>query len=232
MKIKKNIAIITARGGSKRIPHKNIKHFMGQPIIKYSIDAAKNAGCFDEVMVSTDDPEIAEISKSFGASVPFMRSSATSDDYSTTAEVVLEVLDAYKKEGVQFNNFCCIYPTAPFVTAEKLKNGLDILAREQADSVVPVVRFSYPIQRALAIDDNRLSMMLPENLTVRSQDLKPAFHDVGQFYIMKIDKFYEYKTILTTNTAPMEISELEMQDIDNEEDWKIAEVKYNFLQQD
>jgi N-acylneuraminate cytidylyltransferase len=169
-----SVAIIAARGGSKRIPRKNIRNFLGFPIIKYSIDAALASGCFCELMVSTDDQEIAAVSKQFGAVVPFLRSAATSDDFATTADVIEEVLQEYKNIGKQFMSFCCIYPTAPFIYPEILKKGHDILSRSNADTVVPVVRFSYPIQRALKIEDGRLKMIWPENQRARSQDLLPA----------------------------------------------------------
>lgn len=225
----KTVAIITARGGSKRIPRKNIMPFLGQPIIKYSIDAAKNAGCFDEIMVSTDDAEIAEISQAFGAKIPFMRSASTASDFAMTAEVIEEVLVKYRRIGRDFSYACCIYPTAPFISPERLKKGYDLLRETGADSVIPVVRFGYPIQRALKIENGRLMMMWPENLNKRSQDLMPAFHDVGQFYWLNIKDFLEHKVLFGKYTIPIELPESEVQDIDNEEDWKIAEMKYTIL---
>lgn len=226
---KKSLAIITARGGSKRIPRKNIKSFLGHPIIKYSIDAAIQSECFGEVMVSTDDREIAGISERLGARIPFMRSETTSNDFATTADVLEEVLLEYKKMSKAFVYCCCIYPTAPFVSPERLKAGLNILTSKNADSVLPVVRFSYPIQRALKIENGRLLMIWPENLNKRSQDLMPAYHDAGQFYWLKIESFLKQKKLFTENSAPIEIPESEVQDIDNEEDWKIAEMKYKIL---
>jgi N-acylneuraminate cytidylyltransferase len=226
---KKSLAIITARGGSKRIPRKNIKSFLGNPIIKYSIDAAIHSKCFDEVMVSTDDREIAGISERLGARIPFMRSETTSNDFATTADVIEEVLLEYKKTGKVFDYCCCIYPTAPFVSPERLKEGLNILTLKNVDSVLPVVRFSYPIQRALKIENGRLLMIWPENLNKRSQDLMPAYHDAGQFYWLKVESFLKQKKLYAENSAPIEIPESEVQDIDNEEDWKIAEMKYRIL---
>ena len=223
------VAIITARGGSKRIPRKNVKMFLGFPIIKYSIDAALSSGMFDEVMVSTDDQEIADIAKSFGATIPFLRSAKTSDDYATTADVIEEVIMTYREQGKDFEQLCCIYPTAPFVTAEKLKRGMELLSQTGADSVLPVVRFSYPIQRSLKIEDGKASMFWPENYNARSQDLTPAYHDAGQFYCLNTKSILEQKKLFASHTIPMEMSELEVQDIDNEEDWKLAEVKYSFL---
>lgn len=225
----KKIAIITARGGSKRIPRKNIKSFLGFPIIKYSIEAALQSGCFDEIMVSTDDKEIAEIAIALGAKVPFFRSAKTADDYSTTADVLEEVILEYKKAGTNFEYLCCIYPTAPFVTAEKLINGMKLLTENNADCVLPVVRFSYPIQRSLKIEEGKAAMIWPENYLARSQDLMPAYHDCGQFYCMNTLSMLEQKKLFAKFTIPMETSELEVQDIDNEEDWKIAEIKYSFL---
>ena len=229
----KNIAIITARGGSKRIPRKNIKDFLGKPIIAYSISAALESGIFSEIMVSTDDNEIAEIAQKLGVKVPFLRSKANSDDFSTTADVILEVLESYKNINEIFDNACCIYPTAPFVTAEKLQKAFSLLIDNKADSVVPVCGFSYPIWRSLKIEDNKLSQRLlmnfPENLNKRSQDLPPAYHDVGQFYFFEVNKFLATKKLFSDFTVPLEISELEMQDIDNETDWKLAELKYQLL---
>ena len=185
-----SIAIITARGGSKRIPKKNIKEFCGKPIIAYSIEAALNSGVFDEVMVSTDDEEIAEISKKAGASVPFFRSAETSTDTATTADVLLEVLDRYEAMGQSFEYGCCIYPTAPFVTARKLKEAMDKLIESGAESIVPMQEFSYPPQRGLFIDDAGLVKMLhPEYATTRSQDLQKQYHECGQFYIFRNDAF-------------------------------------------
>ncbi len=229
----KNIAIITARGGSKRIPRKNIKDFLGKPIIAYSIEAALKSGIFSEIMVSTDDHEIAEIAQKLGAKVPFLRSKANSDDFSTTADVILEVLESYKNINQTFDNACCIYPTAPFVTAEKLQKAFSLLVDNKADSVVPVCGFSYPIWRSLKIEDTqlsqRLSMNFPENINKRSQDLPLAYHDVGQFYFFEVNNFLATKQIFSNFTIPLEISELEMQDIDNETDWKLAELKYQLI---
>jgi len=225
----KNIAIITARGGSKRIPRKNIKTFLGQPIIKYSIEAALQSGCFDEVMVSTDDREIADVAKRFGAKVPFYRSPESSTDHAMTAPVLEEVIGEYAKRGTHFEYLCCIYPTAPFITAEKLKKAVAMLKESGADCVLPVTRFSYPIQRALKIENNRAAMIWPENYNVRSQDLPPAFHDCGQFYCMKTRSLLEQKRLFAEYTVPLEIPESEVQDIDNEEDWKVAEMKFRYL---
>lgn len=225
----KSIAIITARGGSKRIPRKNIKNFLGQPIIKYSIDAALQSGCFDEVMVSTDDSEIAEFAKSCGAKVPFIRSEKNADDHSTTADVLLEVIDTYKKAGENFEYACCIYPTAPFVTKEKLKNAFQKLIDSGCKSVVPIVLFGFPILRSFKMENDFVKMNWPEHLNTRSQDLLPAYHDAGQFYFFRTSEFLFDKKIFTDSTIGIEMPESEVQDIDNEEDWKVAEIKYTFL---
>ncbi len=228
--MKKIVAIIPARGGSKRIPKKNIKFFSGQPIIKYSIDAALTSGLFDEVMVSTDDKEIAEVALGFGAKVPFFRSEKNSGDLAQIPDVMEEVLVRYKSLGREFDLACCIYPTAPFLKIENLKKAMDLIVETGADSVLPVARFSYPIQRALRIDEfGKLKMMWPENAVVRSQDLEPAYHDTGQFFYLNVKNFLNQKKIFTDNTRSIPIPESEMQDIDNEEDWKIAEIKYKLL---
>ena len=223
------IAIITARGGSKRIPRKNIKDFCGKPILAYSIEAALKSNLFDTVMVSTDDEEIAEISKKYGAEVPFYRSEATSNDYATTNDVLLEVLDEYEKRGQHFDLAACIYPTAPFVTAEKLKKAFEELKASDADTLIPVVSFSYPPQRAMVVRDNRLVFFEPKYIDSRSQDLEPHYHDVGQFYAFRTAAFKENQKLMLGNILPFIVSELEVQDIDNETDWKIAEMKYKLM---
>ena len=225
----KTLAMITARGGSKRIPRKNIKEFNGKPIIAYSIEAALASGVFDEVMVSTDDEEIAEIAKKYGAKVPFFRSEKTANDFATTVDVIEEVLNTYKDRGEEFDIFCCIYPTAPFITAKRLKDAVEELTASDADSLIPVVRFSYPPQRAMEIHDGKLVFRQPENLSKRSQDLEPHFHDAGQFYVVRSESFFKNHGIMVGDILPMELSELEVQDIDNEVDWKLAELKYNLL---
>jgi N-acylneuraminate cytidylyltransferase len=222
------IAIITARGGSKRIPRKNIKNFNGKPIIAYSIEAAISSGIFDEVMVSTDDYEIADIAKYYGANVPFMRSKETSNDYASTADVVHEVICEYNKSGIYFDKICCIYPTAPFITSEKLIKGYTLL-KEGVDEVLPVVSFSFPPQRCITIQEGKAKMMWPEYKLTRSQDLEKWYHDSGQFYFLNTQSFMKQKSIMMEHTIPLIVNELEVQDIDNEEDWKLAEIKYKIL---
>jgi N-acylneuraminate cytidylyltransferase len=223
------IAIIPARGGSKRIPRKIIKDFLGKPIIAYSINAALESQVFDVVMVSTDDDEIAEISKKYGAVVPFFRSVENSVDLAATAPVLIEVLDEYEKIGMNFLYGCCIYPCAPFIKPERLKFGMRLLIDCGADSIVPVVRYSYPPQRCLVIRDERAVMLYPENFNVRSQDLEPHYHDSGQFYCFQSDSLRNEKKLFCKHTIPLVLPELEVQDIDTAEDWRIAEMKYRIL---
>ncbi len=226
----KTIAIITARGGSKRIPGKNIRPFLGKPILGYVIEAALESQLFDDVMVSTDDDAIAEVAQRFGASVPFRRGAATSHDTATTAEVLREVLDQYKAQGQLFNWACCLYPTAPLVTVSLLQQAFDKLQAGGFDCVMPVQRFGFPIQRALQLaDDDRLGWFQPEHALTRSQDLEPAWHDVGQFYFFDVQTFQQTHKLLTNNTAGIPISELQAQDIDTETDWQLAELKYKLL---
>ena len=228
--MEKLLAIITARGGSKRIPKKNIKAFFGKPIISFSIEACLRSGIFQEVMVSTDDNEIAEIARQCGASVPFMRTEQTSDDFATTADVIKEVLDTYRKEGKEFDFACCIYPTAPFITSGKLQMAWDILSESNINTVMPVTRFGFPIWRSLKMDEKRNIMFnWPEFANTRSQDLPAAFHDCGQFYFFRTEPFLRTGKLISEPTRGIEVPESEVQDIDNEEDWKIAEIKYSFL---
>jgi N-acylneuraminate cytidylyltransferase len=221
-----NIAIIPARGGSKRIPRKNIKDFLGKPIIAYSIEAALESGVFDEVMVSTDDRNIAEIAQKYGAKVPFFRSAETSTDMAMTAPVLIEVLDEYENRGQSFDNVCCLYPCAPFATPERLREAMKLLNDSEADSVLPVVKFSYPPQRCLVIRDGKTVMLYPENYNARSQDLEPLYHDSGQFYCIKSTSLRTEGKLICGDTRSVILSETEVQDIDTEEDWKMAEIKY------
>ena len=220
------IAIIPARGGSKRIPRKNVRPFLGRPILQYSVDAALASGCFDEVMVSTDDQEIADVARAAGARVPFFRSADASDDHATTADVLIEVLNTYADASRTFRDGCCIYPTAPFVTAGDLSAGAAALdADPSLAGVITVTRFSYPIQRALKIMDGRISMMQPEYMNTRSQDLEPAYHDAGQFYWFRVARFLETRSLMAPPTAALVLPEWRVQDIDNEDDWRLAELK-------
>ncbi len=222
----KSIAIITARGGSRLIPGKNIRDFCGKPIIAYSIEAALGSGIFEKVMVSTDSREIADIAMSYGAEVPFFRSAAASDDYATTADVLAEVLESYEKEGRSFGRLCCLYPTAPFVTGDKLRRAMRELEERGADALMPVVRFGYPPQRAVVIHGGKLKYQYPEYERARSQDLEPLYHDCGQFYICETDAFRRCGSLITPGTIPFIVPEEEVQDIDTLSDWKLAEIKY------
>lgn len=225
----KKIAIITARGGSKRIPRKNIKEFCGKPILAYSIEAAVKSGLFDTVMVSTDDEEIAGIAKQYGAEVPFFRSAETANDFATTNDVLLEVLSEYEKRGQRFELAVCIYPTAPFVTAKKLQDAVEKLERSDADTLIPVVAFSYPPQRAMILEEGRLVFEYPQYLDSRSQDLTPHYHDVGQFYVFRTEAFRKNRKLMLGEILPLVVSEMEVQDIDNQTDWEIAEMKYRLM---
>lgn len=225
----KTLAIITARGGSKRIPRKNIKHFLGRPILAYSILAAVQSGIFDEVMVSTEDEEIARIAREYGAKVPFYRSEMTAGDFATTNDVLLEVIDEYEKLGKHFDMACCIYPTAPFVTSDKITDAMKQLQESDADTLIPVVQFSYPPQRAMVVKEGMLQFKYLEFIDSRSQDLEPQYHDVGQFYCFKIEAYKENKKLMLGKILPYVVDEMEVQDIDNESDWKIAEIKYQAM---
>ncbi len=221
-----NLAIIPARGGSKRIPHKNIRPFLGKSIIAYAIEAALKSGLFSDVMVSTDDFEIADIARQYGASVPFMRQPETADDFSTTADVLLEVLGQYEQRGQVFEYACCLYPTAPFVTPDLLKRALSTLTEKQFDTVYPIQPFSFPIQRAVRLQDSTVQWFQPEHALTRSQDLEPAYHDAGQFYFFRVVNFLSSGVLIPTNSGGIIIAELEAHDIDTEADWQLAEMKF------
>ena len=222
-----NIAIITARGGSKRIPKKNIRPFLGKPIIAYSIEAALKSKIFDEVMVSTDSQEIADIAVKYGAKVPFLRSEKNSDDYALTVDVIEEVLLEYRRLGKEYKYVCCLYPTAPFVAPEKLIEAVQLFKKFESYSVFPTTAFSHPIQRGFEITTNGvIKMIWPENANIRSQDLKTTYHDCGQFYFLDVKKFLIEKKLFFGDTRSIIIPEGECQDIDSEEDWRLAELKY------
>lgn len=221
------LCIIAARGGSKRIPKKNIKLFLGKPIIEYSIETALKSKLFDEVMVSTDSNEIAEIAISCGAKVPFIRSGKNSNDYSTTFDVINEVVSNYKLINREFEYTCCIYSCAPFITTQKLKEAFKMLVKGKFDSVFPVMPYSFPVQRSLLKNNkNKISFFYPEYSLSRSQDLEKSYHDAGQFYWLKTNICITKKVTITQNSGCIVISEIEGQDIDNEVDWIIAELKF------
>lgn len=226
----KKICIIPARGGSKRIPRKNIKLFLGKPIIAYSIEAALQSRLFDEVMVSTDDEEIAAIAKHYGAKVPFYRSAETSNDFAITVDVLNEVLTEYEKRGRTFDYICCIYPTALFVTPEKLRTSFEEMLAKGCDSAFAIVQYSYPIQRGLVVNEQeRVNMIWPQYIKSRSQELTPTYHDAGQFYFSLVKKFKQTNAMKGDNTYGIITSELEVQDLDTMTDWELAELKYKRL---
>jgi len=224
------LAVIPARGGSKRIPRKNIRNFHGRPIIAYSIETALKSGCFDVVMVSTDDQEIADIAEELGAEVPFLRPPYLSNDTAGTVEVIQHAVAHYNQQGLVFEYVCCIYATAPFVTINDLLQSEELLRESpNTDYVFPVASFPYPIQRALTIDQNcRAEMLTPENALVRSQDLIETYHDAGQFYWGVANAFMEARAIVGGESKALPIPRVRAQDIDTEEDWIIAEAMYQF----
>jgi N-acylneuraminate cytidylyltransferase len=224
-----NLAIIPARGGSKRIPRKNIKDFLGKPIIAYSIEAAIKSELFDEIMVSTDDSEIAEVALKYGANVPFFRSSKNSDDFSSTMDVINEVLREYnQKLNMKFEHACCIYPTAPLIKVEHLKDGFNKLISNDFTSVFTAVEFNYPIWRGLCMNEDGISNMIwPKYLNTRSQDLPKSYHDAGQWYWFKPSELTE--SFFLGKPSLFKLQEMEVQDIDTLSDWEIAELKYKML---
>ena len=222
----KNLCIIPARGGSKRIPRKNVKLFLGKPMLAYSIEAALKSCLFDEVMVSTDDEEIADVASRYGAKVPFMRSAETASDYATTADVLKEVINKYKMQGREFDNFCCFYATAPMVQSKDVVAAFERLQQSDFTCVYPVVQFSYPIWRCLDLaEDGTMKRHWPEYENSRSQDLPKEFHDTGTFY------WYKTKEYLAGNikVGGIEVNEITIQDIDTETDWRLAEMKYKLI---
>ena len=224
------LAIIPARGGSKRIPRKNIKYFLGKPIIAYAIENAINSQLFDEIMVSTDDEVIAEIAISYGAKVPFKRSEKNSSDFATTIDVIKEVIFSYEKLGRKFEYSSCIYPCTPLLSKEKLKESFYLLKKSNLDCVFPVIKYGFPIQRAVRLNDKGLiEMFQPEHLTTRSQDLENSFHDAGQFYSFNVNNLMSKQKLITEFTGHLEVSEMEAQDIDNLVDWQLAELKYKII---
>lgn len=222
------IAIITARGGSKRIPKKNIKEFYGKPMLAYAIEAAKGAGIFDEIMVSTDSEEIADVARKYGANVPFMRSERTANDFATTFDVLEEVVNEYKKLGKLFNYICCIYPCVPFLTSKSLSAAYKTMNDVKADALQPVCRYPVPVEWAMKIEDGLLIPNDREALKIRSQDLTPKYYDVGMFYFCKTDVMLSERTLVPQKTSGYIIDESECQDIDTPDDWKMAEKKYAF----
>ncbi|MGG1954557.1 pseudaminic acid cytidylyltransferase [Enterobacter cloacae] len=219
-----NVAIIPARGGSKRIPRKNIKEFCGKPMIAWSIEAAQKSGVFDRIIVSTDDAEIAEVARQYGAEVPFMRPEELSNDYAGTIPVIRHATDWLISHDCVVDYVCCIYATAPFIRAEDIIQGLGTLQMQQGDYAFTVSRFPYPIQRALKVsDEQRISMFSPDMFHVRSQDLEESWHDAGQFYWGTSSAWLNEKPIFSADSYSIELPRERVQDIDTPEDWRVAE---------
>lgn len=224
------IAVIPARGGSKRIPRKNIRSFNGKPIIAYSIEAALASGCFDKVIVSTDDREISQIAQQYGAEVPSLRSAQNSDDYAPIISVMTEVVNSLTQTGAKIDYLCCIFATAPFVSSERLQTSFNSMTEKNKSAIFPVVEFSYPIQRSLEVKgDGTVGMVWEEHLLSRSQDLPKRYHDAGQYYWVNVNTMLEENTLFVKNSMAELISTKEAQDIDTIDDWMIAELKYKAM---
>ncbi len=227
------IAIIPARGGSKRIPRKNIKHFHGKPIIAYSIETALLSGCFDEVIVSTDDHEIAELAMKWGASVPFFRPAALADDYTGTIDVIAHAVTELEMQGHEIETVCCLYPTAPFLQPDDLRKGLSLLQCSLANYVFSATAFDFPIQRAVKIaEDGKVGMFFPEHEHTRSQDLEDAYHDAGQFYWGRASAFKQKLPVFTSNARALVLPRTRVQDIDTPDDWAFAEKLFLAMEKD
>ncbi|MHA6476594.1 pseudaminic acid cytidylyltransferase [Stutzerimonas sp. KH-1] len=218
------LAVIPARGGSKRIPRKNIKLFCGKPMIAWSIEAALQSGCFDQVVVSTDDAEIAEVARQHGADVPFTRPAELSDDYTGTVPVIRHAIEWFTQQGRTVEQVCCLYATAPFVTAQDLNRGMQVLQGDDCDYAFSMTSYAFPIQRAIRINgQGRVEMFNPEHFNTRSQDLEEAFHDAGQFYWGRADAWLQGKQIFSPDALPVLLPRHRVQDIDTPEDWARAE---------
>jgi len=229
--MKNNIAIITARGGSKRIPKKNIKEFFGKPMLSYAINACKDSGIFSEIMVSTDSEEIAEVARNNGANVPFMRSPKTADDFATTFDVLEEVINNYKKESREFDYVCCVYPCVPFLSGQTLQRAYKQFIESDNDALQPVCKFSVPIEWAMKIENGILIPNDRKAQLIRSQDLTLKYFDVGMFYMIKTDILLKEKSLTPEKTIAFIMNEKEIQDIDTIDDWKMAEIKYKLIKE-
>ena len=225
------LAVIPARGGSKRIPRKNIKEFHGKPMIAWSIQAALNSGCFDQVWVSTDDAEIAKVAEAYGAKVPFLRPAELSDDFSTTADVMQHAVQKFEFESGFLPDFvCCLYATAPFVQIEDLRKGFKIIQNQPLNYVFSATTFPFPIQRAIKLsDDGRVEMFSPEYFNTRSQDLEEAWHDAGQFYWGTSQAWLNHLVVFSDQSGVIELPRYRVQDIDTQEDWERAELMAQML---
>lgn len=225
------LAVIPARGGSKRIPRKNIKLFCGKPMIAWSIEAALQSGCFDHIVVSTDDAEIAEVARQHGAQVPFMRSAELSDDHTGTTAVIAHAINWFAAQGQTPAQVCCLYATAPFVSADDLRQGLTVLTETGSDYAFSVTSYAFPIQRAIRINEaGRVEMFNSEHFNTRSQDLEEACHDAGQFYWGRADAWLQGKMIFSPAAAAVMLPRHRVQDIDTPEDWTRAEWMFKALQ--
>ena len=226
-----NVAIIPARGGSKRIPRKNIKPFCGKPMIAWSIEAALQSACFDRVIVSTDDAEIAEVARQCGATVPFMRPAELSDDFTGTIPVIRHAIEWCILHEQSVEHACCVYATAPFVSAADLRRGLGMLQGNECDYAFSVTSYAFPIQRALRLtEQGRVAMFNPEHFNTRSQDLEEAYHDAGQFYWGRAEAWLHGKMIFSPDSLPVLLPRHRVQDIDTPEDWHRAEWLFNAMQ--
>ncbi|MUL09196.1 pseudaminic acid cytidylyltransferase [Aliivibrio fischeri] len=224
------IAIIPARGGSKRIPRKNIKLFYGKPMIAYSIEAAIESNCFDKVIVSTDDHEIAEVAKQYGAEVPFMRPENISDDYATTMDVIQHAVQWCEQQGLPLTHVCCLYATAPFVQSKDLQKGWEIVQQPDVKYAFSATPFPFPIQRAIKLSNcGSVSMFSPEHELTRSQDLEESYHDAGQFYWGEVSAFKQGIGFFNKQSRIVELPRKRVQDIDTPEDWEFAEVLFFML---
>ena len=225
------VAVIPARGGSKRIPRKNIRPFCGRPMIGWPIEAAKASGCVDRIIVSTDDPEIAEVGHGFGADAPFVRPPELADDFAPTVAVIAHAVRWLDADGPSPDEVCCIYPTAPLLEPDDLTAALNLLMQGSMDYVFPVTAFPSPIARALRLSgtDNRVSMFRPEHLMTRSQDLEPAYHDAGQFYWGRAEAWREERPVYGPRSAALIIPRTRVQDIDTPDDWDMAEAMVRVL---
>lgn len=222
-----NVAVIPARGGSKRIPRKNIKPFCGKPMIAWSIEAALQSGCFGQVLVSTDDKEIADVARQYGAEVPFVRPAELSDDHTGTIPVIAHAIKQLTIQGAAPQQVCCIYATAPFITPQDIQRGLELLQANGCDYAFSVTSYPFPIQRAIRITQaGRIEMFDPEQFAVRSQDLEEAYHDAGQFYWGRSDAWLEGKALFSPDAVPVILPRHQVQDIDTPEDWLRAELMF------
>jgi len=225
-----NIAIIPARGGSKRIPRKNIKQFHGKPMIAYSIEAAIKSGCFDKIIVSTDDQEIADVALRYGAEVPFLRPENISDDHATTMDVMQHALNWCNEQQWNVELVCCIYATAPFILPEYIKQGLQTVYDENVEYAFSATTFPFAIQRAISLNEKGgVSMFSPEYANTRSQDLEEAYHDAGQFYWGKASAFLAGKPIFAEHSKAVILPRKRVQDIDTLEDWELAESLFSVI---